>query len=141
MNVYRIRLRRSALHRILSGLCGGIGEVLGVSGWWVRGAFAALLLTSVPIALLLYGLLWVILPMQKIGELPPLTRPGEPPITRFARPEGVLTVGGLAVLSGALVLAQTTGVLQAAGGIDLLAPIMAILIAIIIVLKQLRGVA
>jgi hypothetical protein len=36
-------------------------------------------------------------------------------------------------------LAETTGVLRATGGEDLLPPIMAILIALLVLLKQLRG--
>lgn len=139
MNVYRVRLRRSVLYRVFSGLCGGIGEVLGLSGWWVRGAFVALLLTAAPLALFLYLLLWVAIPPQRLSDLPPLIRPGEPDVPRYARPEGILTVGGLCVLSGVFLLAETTGVLRATGGEDLLPPIMAILIALLILLKQLRG--
>ncbi len=141
MNVYRTRLRRSQINRILGGVCGGMGATLGISAWWVRAAFAALSLTMFSFALLLYLLLWVIMPAQRIADLPPLVRPGEAPIPHQPRPEGVLILGGLAILVGIIVLAKQTGVLDATGGGDLLSPAMMALVGVVVLVKHLRGIA
>jgi len=55
-------LRRSRRQRILGGVCGGIAERLGVSPWLVRLVFA--LLTPLPIfpGVLVYVVLWVVVP-------------------------------------------------------------------------------
>ncbi len=129
------------IDRVFGGVCGGMGECLGVSGWWVRGAFAALALTSLSFAILLYLLLWVALPVQRLNDLPPLLRPGEARPPRYVRPESILTLGALAIIVGIIVLADQTGVLKASGGGDLLAPGMLLLIGLMILLKHLRGVA
>lgn len=139
MTVFRVRLRRSALDRVFGGVCGGIGACLGVSGWWIRGAFAALALTSFLFAALLYVLLWVSIPGQRIPDLPPLIRPGEPEVPRYPRPEAILIVGGLAILIGIVVLAEQTGVFFASR--ELIPPVMLLIIGLIVLLKHLRGVA
>lgn len=139
--MYRIRLQRSLIDRMAGGVCGGMGECLNISAWWVRGAFLALALTSFGFAVLLYGLLWVSIPSQRLSDLPPLRRPGEAAPPRYTRPEAILTIGGLAILVGVVILAQTTGVLQSARGGDLLLPIMLLLIGVVILFKQLRGAA
>lgn len=140
MTPYRIRLRRSMLDRVLGGVCGGIGECLGISGWWVRAASFALAITSLPFGLLIYALLWVSIPMQRADRLPPLVRPGEAAPARYTQPESVLLLGALAILIGAIALADKTGVLQASGGGDLLPPVMLLLIGLVILFKHLRGI-
>jgi phage shock protein C len=134
------RLTRNMLDQVLGGVCGGIGSYLGMSGWWVRAAFIALALTTFNFAMLLYILLWLILPSQSLADLPPLLRPGEPRTPRYARPETVLALGGTTIAVGIIVLAQGTGVLQSARG-DLLAPVMLLLIGVVLLLKHLRGAA
>lgn len=141
MTAYRARLRRSVLNRVLGGVCGGIGDCLGVSGWWVRALFFALALTNVGFAILLYALLWAAIPRQRLRDLPPLVRPGDPPVRRYTHPESALIVGALSVLVGAVILIQQTGVLQAAGGSDVFLPLMLLLLALVMLLKHLRGVA
>jgi phage shock protein C len=132
-------LTRSALDRVLGGVCGGIGSYLGVSGWWVRGAFIALSLTTFGFGILLYLLLWVIIPGQGMSELPPILRPGEAPPPRFARPETTLILGTGAILVGIVVLAQG-GLLQGVRS-DILAPITLLLIGFAVLLKHVRGTA
>ena len=134
------RLTRNMLDRVLGGVCGGIGGYLGMSSWWVRAAFIALALTSVNFAVLLYVLLWFVMPSQSLADLPPLLRPGEPRTPRYARPETVLALGFATVGVGIIVLAQGTGVLQSARG-DMLAPGMLLLIGIVLLFKHLRGAA
>jgi phage shock protein C len=132
-------LTRSALDRVLGGVCGGIGSYLGVSGWWVRAAFIALALTTFGFGLLLYALLWVIIPGQSISEVPPILRPGEAPPPRFARPETTLILGAVAILVGIVVLAQG-GAIQGVRS-DILAPLTLLLIGFVVLLKHVRGTA
>jgi phage shock protein PspC (stress-responsive transcriptional regulator) len=133
-------LNRSYLNRVFGGVAGGIGDYLGLSGWWVRLAFFAILLTNLSFGVLLYVLLWFLLPGQTITETPPIPLPDEPPPPRYTRPEGVLLIGFFAIVVGIVILAETTGVLLAAGG-DLLPPGMLVLISIVVLLKHLRSVA
>ena len=87
------RLTRNMLDRVLGGVCGGIGSYLSLSSWWVRAAFIALALTSFNFPVLLYILMWLVMPGQSLADLPPLLRPGEPRTPRYARPETVLALG------------------------------------------------
>jgi phage shock protein C len=55
-------LRRSRRNRIVAGVCGGLGEFFGISPWWFRiGMLIALIPGGVP-GLLIYFLLWLIIP-------------------------------------------------------------------------------
>jgi len=92
------RLTRNMLNRVLGGICGGIGSYLGISAWWVRGAFIALMLTNFAFGLLLYILLWLLIPAQTLSDLPPILHPGEPRTPRYAKPEGMLLLGAGAIL-------------------------------------------
>ncbi|MFQ3534453.1 MAG: PspC domain-containing protein [Aggregatilineales bacterium] len=137
--MYRVHFRRSAQDRVLGGVCGGAGTCLGISGWWVRAVFGILLLMDYSFALLLYLLLWLNVPPQRMADLPPITRPEEPAPRLYSSPEGVLTLGGLAIAVGLVVLAETSGVLRLVGGSDLLAPLMLALIGLTLLLKALRN--
>lgn len=134
------RLKRNLLDRVFGGVCGGIGSYLGISGWWVRIAFLALILTSFSFGILLYLLLWISLPDQKLSDLMPIlsASPAELYPRRYARPENVLLLGAFSIGIGIAILAETTGVLEAVGG-DLLAPGMLLLIGIVLLLKHLGG--
>jgi phage shock protein C len=132
--------KRSLLNRVFGGICGGIGEYLGISPWWVRLALVAVVLTTAAFGVLLYILLWFVIPGQTTAEMSPVPLPDEPPAPRYTRPEGVLFIGALAIIVGIVMLAETTGALQATGG-GLLAPGMMLMIGIVLLLKHLRGVA
>ncbi len=55
-------LRRSRSNRIVAGVCGGLAEFFGISAFWFRlGFLLALLPGGVP-GLLLYLLMWLIMP-------------------------------------------------------------------------------
>jgi phage shock protein C len=57
-------LRRSRRHRIVAGVCGGLGEFFGISPWWFRiGILLALAPGGVP-GLLIYLLLWIMIPKE-----------------------------------------------------------------------------
>jgi phage shock protein PspC (stress-responsive transcriptional regulator) len=140
MTIYRPRLRRNTLDRVLGGLCGGISNCLGISAWWVRAVFGLLFLNNALIAVLLYALLWVMVPLAKPADLPPLQRP-ETEFTVLPHPESVLTISMFCVLGGILLLTEQTGVLRSASGIDLLAPAILFVIGLVVLSKNVRGVA
>jgi phage shock protein C len=55
-------LRRSRSNRIFLGICGGLGEFFGISPFWFRlGFLIALLPGGVP-GILIYLILWLIMP-------------------------------------------------------------------------------
>jgi phage shock protein C len=55
-------LRRSRRNRMIAGVCGGLGEFFGISPWWFRiGILIALIPGGVP-GVLIYLLLWLMIP-------------------------------------------------------------------------------
>jgi phage shock protein C len=57
-------LRRSRRNRMVAGVCGGLGEFFGISPWWFRfGMLIALIPGGVP-GLLIYFLLWLMVPKE-----------------------------------------------------------------------------
>jgi phage shock protein C len=64
MSTARQPLRRSRTKRILVGVCGGLGEFFGINPLWFRlGLILTLLPGGVP-GILLYILLWIIIPSE-----------------------------------------------------------------------------
>jgi phage shock protein C len=57
-------LRRSRRNRIFAGVCGGLGEFFGISAFWFRLAFLIALIPGGVPGLLLYFILWVIIPNE-----------------------------------------------------------------------------
>lgn len=57
------RLYRSTEHKIIGGVCGGMGEHFDIDPTWLRIAFVILTITK-GIGLLLYLICWVIIPKQ-----------------------------------------------------------------------------
>jgi phage shock protein C len=58
-------LRRSRRHRIVAGVCGGLGEFFGISPWWFRiGFLIALIPGGVP-GLLVYLIFWLVVPKER----------------------------------------------------------------------------
>ncbi|MBP5276884.1 MAG: PspC domain-containing protein [Prevotella sp.] len=56
------RLTRSVKDRMIGGVCGGIGEYLGVDPTAIRVAYALLTLFTAFCGILLYPILWIIIP-------------------------------------------------------------------------------
>ncbi len=67
-------LRRSASERWLGGVCGGLAQWLGVEAWITRLVFAALVLCA-GTGVLLYGLLWLFVPLQVQPDMVRLAPP------------------------------------------------------------------
>jgi phage shock protein C len=57
-------LRRSRSNRIFAGVGGGLGEFFGISAFWFRLAFLIALLPGGVPGLLLYLVLWLIIPNE-----------------------------------------------------------------------------
>ncbi len=57
-------LRRPLGNRVIAGVCGGLGEYFGISAFWFRLAFLIALLPGGVPGLLLYVLMWIIIPSE-----------------------------------------------------------------------------
>ncbi len=58
------QLRRSRHDRMIAGICGGLGEFFGISSFWFRIAFLISLIPGGVPGLLLYFIMWVIVPSE-----------------------------------------------------------------------------
>jgi phage shock protein C len=58
-------LRRSRRERILAGVCGGLGEFFGLSPIWFRLAFIIAALPGGIPGLVVYLILWIIIPAER----------------------------------------------------------------------------
>ena len=56
------QLRRSHNDRMIAGVCGGLGEFFGLSSIWFRIAFLIALIPGGVPGMLLYLIMWVIVP-------------------------------------------------------------------------------
>jgi len=57
-------LRRSRTDRVFAGVCGGLGEFFGISATWFRLAFIIAFLPGGVPGLLVYFLMWLIIPKE-----------------------------------------------------------------------------
>ena len=66
MTVHQQRrsLRRSRSNRIVAGVCGGLAAFFGISAFWFRLAFLIALIPGGVPGILLYLLLWLIVPKE-----------------------------------------------------------------------------
>jgi phage shock protein C len=68
MEVYmtsrRQTLHRSRSNRIIAGVCGGLEEFFGISAFWFRLAFLIALIPGGVPGVLVYGLMWLIIPSE-----------------------------------------------------------------------------
>jgi len=64
MSTVRQPLRRSRTKRILAGVCGGVGEFFGITPLWFRLVYILTLLPGGVPGILLYFLLWIIIPSE-----------------------------------------------------------------------------
>ncbi len=127
------RLTRSLTDRVLGGVCGGVGDYIGVNPWWVRVLFIALGLFTAGTGVLLYLALWYVLPAQTLADLPAdPTLPHEKP----ANPETVILIGAGVIVMGLVILARNLGVLRGEGG-DAFLPLVVIFFGLMLFVKQL----
>ena len=66
MSSYPTRLRRSVVNRQIAGVCGGIGEYLGIDPTVVRVMYVLLSIFSAAFpGILLYIILWALIPERE----------------------------------------------------------------------------
>jgi phage shock protein PspC (stress-responsive transcriptional regulator) len=61
-NETRRALRRSDQNRVIAGVCGGLGEFFGISPIWFRLAFLLALIPGGVPGILIYLILWIVIP-------------------------------------------------------------------------------
>ncbi len=73
------RLYRSSEHKIIGGVCGGLGEHFDIDPTWIRLAFVILAITH-GIGLIAYIIGWIVMPRQEsvIVVEKSAAEPGEP---------------------------------------------------------------
>lgn len=72
-------LIRSQDHRVLGGVCAGLGRRLGLTPWTARLVFVLALLVVPGSQILVYPLLWILMPSDDSAGVP-VHRPA-PPVT------------------------------------------------------------
>ncbi len=55
-------LRRSKSNRMIAGVCGGLAEFFGISSFWFRLALVIALIPGGVPGILIYLILWIIIP-------------------------------------------------------------------------------
>jgi phage shock protein C len=58
-------LRRSKNNRVIAGVAGGLAEFFGISAFWFRLALIIALLPGGVPGILIYAILWIIIPAEK----------------------------------------------------------------------------
>lgn len=57
-------LRRSRTNRVVAGVCGGLAEFYGISAFWFRLAMVIAFIPGGVPGLLIYFILWMIIPKE-----------------------------------------------------------------------------
>jgi phage shock protein C len=99
------RLYRSTEHKIIGGVCGGLGEHFNIDPTWLRLAFVILTITK-GLGLLLYVIGWVVIPARPVGEEVPAAAP--PSSTTAKKINGSLLPGLILVGIGLIFLFEET---------------------------------
>jgi phage shock protein C len=60
----RRSLRRSRTNRMLAGVCGGLAEFFGISAFWFRLAMIIAFIPGGVPGILIYLLLWIMIPRE-----------------------------------------------------------------------------
>jgi len=64
MSTQKQPLRRSKSNRMIAGVCGGLSEFFGISSFWLRLAFLIALIPGGVPGILVYILIWMIVPSE-----------------------------------------------------------------------------
>ena len=96
------RLERSREDRVLAGVCGGLGEYLGVDAVLIRIA-ALILVFAGGAGLLLYGIGWIAMP-EADEDAPPAAADVPPAVARVGGTSGAVVLGLVFVVLGVFFL-------------------------------------
>jgi phage shock protein PspC (stress-responsive transcriptional regulator) len=58
--------------RVLGGVCAGLGQRFGIDPWPARLLFVLILLVIPGSQLLIYPILWILMPSQRVVVAPPV---------------------------------------------------------------------
>jgi phage shock protein C len=61
--------------RVLAGVCAGLGRRFGLEAWTARILFVLILLVIPGSQLLIYPVLWILMPSEETDSTPDLTTP------------------------------------------------------------------
>lgn len=103
------KLTRSETDRIIAGVCGGTAAYIGVDSVIVRLLFLILSFAS-GIGLLLYAVLWVVMPLENIEDS--IRLDGEPELptrNKEAQANQMQTIGAVLLMFGGFFLLQQIG--------------------------------
>jgi len=64
MSTQKQPLRRSKSNRMIAGVCGGLSEFFGISSFWFRLAFVLALIPGGVPGILVYIIIWMIVPSE-----------------------------------------------------------------------------
>ncbi len=117
-------MTRSFSNRVFAGVCGGLARSTRLNAWLWRVLFAVLALASQGIFLVIYLLLWWIVPQESLAS----RKRGFPLILVI-----------LIIAAGAVLwLVELRGLLPAPAGVSLLWPILLVALALVYFIKQIR---
>ena len=151
------RLYRSRTDAMIGGVCGGLGRYLGVDSTLVRLFFVLLGLTGNGIGILIYFLLWIIIPPEgrpRDTGLEDTVRSGSEEIAQRARemsedlrgivrqphPQAALVIGVALILMGSIYLLQNLGFAWLNWlEIDVLWPVLLIMGGLALLVRRARG--
>ncbi len=149
-------LYRSRSDAMIAGVCGGLGRYLAIDPIWVRLVFVLLALSGGGLGVLIYLVLWLVIPRQGAGR-PATTetvRSGTQGIAERARAMGdevrerlaqpdpslIALIGGLLVVFGAIFLLREFGLAWARWlDFDVLWPVILIALGIVLIVRHFRG--
>jgi phage shock protein C len=152
----KTRLYRSTTDRMIAGVCGGLGAYLEIDPILVR-LFFVLLTLGGGSGVLLYLVLWIVIPCQEQGELASATtiRAGAEEIAQRARslgrdvgasvqngnPQAAFIAGVALVVLGAVFLAQNMQIAWLRWlDFDVLWPLLLIATGIALIGRRVKGV-
>jgi len=64
MSTQKQPLRRSKSNRMIAGVCGGLSTFFGISSFWFRLAFVIALIPGGVPGIVIYLLMWMIVPSE-----------------------------------------------------------------------------
>lgn len=95
------RLRRSPDDKVFAGVCGGLGEYLGIDPVWFRVAFVALVFAGAGGGLILYLIAMIAIPEREAGE------PSARSMSSGGK-QGTIIAGAVLIAIGAIALLNAT---------------------------------
>lgn len=117
-------MTRSFANRVFAGVCGGLARSTRLNAWLWRILFIVLAIASQGIFLVVYLLLWWIVPQESLA----------------ARRRGFPLILALLIIAAGLALwfVELRGLLPSPAGVSLLWPILLAALALVYFLKQIR---